>query len=93
MSQRLDCALCGYEILTYAEAVEAIENGGHCLLCGGALDAEGLRSLLDAWSDDEILAEGARRAEDEEEFADEELWLDSGPDFGDDGEDEDDDLP
>lgn len=88
----LACPACGYEIVTYAEAVEAIENGGKCLLCGGGLDEVGLRQLVERWSDAEILDEGAQRAEDEEEFAEEEAWLDSGPDFGDDGEEEDDEL-
>jgi hypothetical protein len=75
---------------SYSESVEAVENGGKCLLCGGELDLERLKILVASWSDAEVIAEGATRAEDDEELEEEELWLDSGPDFGDDGEDDED---
>jgi len=87
--RRLDCPACGYEMASYSESVEAVENGGKCLLCGGELDLERLTILVASWSDTEVIAEGASRAEDEEELEEEELWLDSGPDFGDEGEDAD----
>ena len=90
---RFECPMCGYEIASYGETVEALENGGRCLLCGGDLSRERLRELLDRWNDDSILEEGAARAVDEGELEEEEAWLDSGPDFGDEGEDDDDELP
>ena len=87
-----ECPMCGYEIATYSETVEAVENGNHCLLCGGDLDADKLKEALARWDDETVLAEGAARASDESELAEEEAWLDAGPDFGDEGEDDEDEL-
>lgn len=87
--RRIDCPNCGYSIVSYAESVEAVENGGKCLLCGGKLDLQRLTVLVDSWTDAEVLAEAATRADAEDDLAEEDLWLDSGPDFGDEGEDDD----
>lgn len=89
--RRVDCPSCGYAIVTYAESLEAVENGGKCLLCGGLLDLKRLTVLVDSWTDAEVLAEAADRADAEDDLADEDLWLDAGPDFGDEGDDEEDD--
>ena len=87
-----ECPMCGYEIATHGETVEAVENGNHCLLCGGDLDGAQLEEKLAAWDDDAVIAEGKARAVDESELAEEEAWLDAGPDFGDEGEDDEDEL-
>lgn len=85
------CAHCGYEIGTYAEALEALEGGAICLLCGGALDRDALAAAVDAWSDERVAEEGELRAETEGALLDEEEeLLDGSPDFGDEGEDEED---
>jgi hypothetical protein len=87
------CAHCGYEISTYSETLESLEGGGICLLCGGEMDCEQLSTQVDAWRDGSILAEGEQRAETEGEFLDEEEELLEGtPDFGDEGEDEEDTM-
>lgn len=87
------CPHCGYAIGAFAEALEALEAGGICLLCGGQLDQEQLRAAVDGWKDEAVLIEGAQRAEFEGEFLDEEEeLLDGNPDFGDEGEDEEDPM-
>ncbi|MFQ5749664.1 MAG: hypothetical protein ACE5H3_09435 [Planctomycetota bacterium] len=84
------CPHCGYELATYAEAQEALEAGAVCLLCGGRLERTALQTLVDSWTDEEILGEGARRADAEADFHQEEEDLFEGlPDFGDEGEEED----
>jgi len=84
------CPHCGYELATFAELQEALEAGAVCLLCGGKLDPAALQAQVDAWSDEEILGEGARRADAEADFHQEEEGLFEGlPDFGDEGEEED----
>lgn len=85
------CAHCGYEIGAYAEALEALEGGSVCLLCGGQLDAEKLQAAVDNWPDASIVEEGEKRAETEGAYLDEEEEMFEGtPDFGDEGEDEED---
>ncbi len=87
------CPHCGYEIATYSETLESLEGGGICLLCGGEMDVEALTAQVDGWRDASILAEGEQRAETEGEFLDEEEELFEGtPDFGDEGEDEEDTM-
>jgi hypothetical protein len=87
------CPHCGYAIGAFAEALEALEGGCICLLCGGQLDQEQLRAAVDGWKDEAILVEGAQRAEAEGEFLDEEEeLLEGSPDFGDEGEDEEDPM-
>ncbi len=87
------CKHCGYEIATYSETLESLEGGGICLLCGGDMDSAALAAQVDAWRDASILAEGEQRAETEGEFLDEEEELFEGtPDFGDEGEDEEDTM-
>lgn len=87
------CSHCGYQIGAFAEALEALEGGSICLLCGGSLDEEKLRAAVDGWKDAKILAEGQQRAETEGEFLDEEEeLLEGSPDFGDEGEDEEDPM-
>lgn len=85
------CPHCGYEIGAYAEALEALEAGALCLLCGGKLEEEQLRAAVDGWKDGAILDEGEQRAETEGAYLDEEEeLLEGSPDFGDEGEDEED---
>lgn len=87
------CPHCGYEIGVFAEAVEALEGGAICLLCGGQLDQEKLQQAVEQWPDASIANEGEMRAETEGEFEDEEEdLLEGSPDFGDEGEDEEDPL-
>lgn len=87
------CTHCGYQIATYSETLEALEGGGICLLCGGDMDSDALATQVDAWRDASVLAEGEMRAETEGEFLDEEEELFEGtPDFGDEGEDEEDTM-
>ena len=74
-----------------AEALEALEGGSVCLLCGGQLDQEQLQAAVDGWKDEAILEEGGQRAETEGAYLDEEEEMFEGtPDFGDEGEDEED---
>jgi hypothetical protein len=87
------CSLCGYEVVTYSDAVEALESGSKCLLCGGALDGAKLKHAVDHWDDLDILDEGRARALDEQEWHEDQEWVDSGHDFGDEGEDEEDEIP
>jgi transcription elongation factor Elf1 len=82
------CPECGYELTQFSEAVEALEGGAVCPMCGAALDAEALAAAVDRWDDFAALREGAERAEDAAALGDDEQWLESGPDFGDDGEED-----
>lgn len=84
----LACPDCGYEITEFSEAVEALEDGGACPVCGEALDEELLEKAVDDWDDFHALREGAERAEDLGALGEEEEWLDAGPDYGDDGEED-----
>ncbi len=85
------CPHCGYEMATFSETLESLEGGGICLLCGGEMEIEQLTIQVDAWKDASVLAEGELRADTEGEFLDEEEEMFEGtPDFGDEGEDEDD---
>jgi DNA repair exonuclease SbcCD ATPase subunit len=84
----LACSGCGYEIQQYAEAVEALEGGGLCPLCGEALDPEALEAAVDGWDDRAALQEGEERAEDLAALEEEEEFLDAGVDFGDEGEED-----
>lgn len=86
------CPNCEYEITTFAEAIEALESGGRCLTCSAALDVAALEAWADAWEDEEILAEGAERALAEVDLDEEEILFDGVPDFGDEGEEEEDPL-
>jgi transcription initiation factor IIE alpha subunit len=86
---RLICPECGYEIVTFAEAVEALEGGGRCLLCGSNMDKETLATAVDSWQDEAVESEGEQRAETEGEYlAEEESLFEGTPDFGEEGEDE-----
>jgi len=87
------CSLCGYEVVTYSDVVEALESGAKCLLCGGRLDPEKLKHAAEHWDDLDILKEGSARARDEQEWHDDQEWVDSGHDFGDEGEDDAEDIP
>lgn len=84
----LACPGCGYEIQQFAEAVEALEGGGLCPMCGEALDPEALAEAVDAWDDRVALQEGEERAEDLAALEEEEEFLDAGVDFGDEGEED-----
>jgi hypothetical protein len=84
------CPLCSYAVITFSDAVEALEGGGLCLLCGGNLDSEKLRKAIDTWKNDSVLAEGRERALDKSEWLEQNEWVESGHDFGDEGEDEED---
>ncbi|MCH2112834.1 MAG: hypothetical protein MK213_08250 [Planctomycetes bacterium] len=87
-----NCTHCGYEIGGFTEALEALEAGALCLLCGGSLDANALEIAVDGWKDEAIMKEGRLRAADEADSAEEMEALEAGPDFGDEGEDEEDPL-
>lgn len=82
------CALCSYEVLTYSDAVEALEGGSRCLLCHGKLDGEALKKAVDSWEDEAILEEGRTRAADKSEWLEENEWIEGDMDFGDEGEDD-----
>ena len=84
----VSCPECGYELTQFSEAVEALEGGAVCPMCGGPLDAAALAEAVDRWDDLTALREGRERAEDAATLGDEEQWLESGPDFGDDGEED-----
>ncbi len=88
----VQCPLCSYEVLTFSDAVEALEGGGRCLLCHGKLDSEALQTAVDQWDDAAILEEGHTQAQDKSEWMEENEWVESGMDFGDEGEDEEEDL-
>lgn len=83
------CAACGYEIQQFAEAVEALEAEGACPMCGETLDLEALAEAVEGWEDEAALREGQERAADLAELEEEEEFLDAGPDYGDEGEEED----
>lgn len=84
----LDCPHCGYGLSSYAEALEALEGGGACSMCGQPIPLELLEAAVEGWSDQELLREGAGRTADVAELAEEEDWESAGPDFGDDGEED-----
>lgn len=86
------CPLCSYEVLSYSDAVEALEGGARCLLCHGKLDGAALKSMVDNWEDEAILEEGRTQAADKSEWLEENEWVEGGMDFGDEGEDEEEDL-
>ncbi|MDA0667243.1 MAG: hypothetical protein O3A95_03525 [Planctomycetota bacterium] len=86
------CPLCSYEVMTYSDAVEALEGGAKCLLCAGSLDQETLRRAVDHWEDKAILKEGHTQALDKSEWLAENEWTEGGMDFGDEGEDEGEEL-
>lgn len=88
---RVDCPHCGYGVTGAAEAIESLEAGGLCPMCGDLIPLELLGAAVEAWEDAEILAEGAARSRDAAEAGEDEEWLSAGPDFGDEGEDEDED--
>ena len=85
---RIECTHCGYEIETFVEALEALDSGAHCLLCSQDLDAIALNKAVDGWKDSALLQEGEKRAADEAEVAEEDALFEGVPDFGDEGEDE-----
>lgn len=85
---KIDCPHCGYGLASYAEAVEALEAAGVCAMCGGIIPMELLEAAVEMWSDVELLSEGAQRSADEAGLAEEEDWESAGPDFGDDGEED-----
>ena len=91
-SPAVECAHCGYEIASFTEALEALEGGGRCLLCGGEIEKGSLENAVDNWNDEQLIEEGKSRAENEGDVMEEEELLEGGPDFGDDGEDEEDPL-
>lgn len=84
----VECPHCGYGVASGAEAVESLEAGGQCPMCGEAIPPELLAAAAEAWTDAEAMAEGAARARDAAEESEEEEWLNAGPDFGDDGEED-----
>ena len=85
----LTCPQCGYEIVTFAEAVEALEGGSRCLLCGSDLKKDALTKAVDSWQDEAVESEGEQRAETEGEYlAEEESLFEGTPDFGEEGEEE-----
>ena len=86
------CPLCSYEVMTYSDAVEALEGGAKCLLCAGSLDKEVLQHAVDHWEDQAILEEGRTQAADKSEWLEENEWIEGGMDFGDEGEDDDENL-
>lgn len=88
----VQCPLCSYEVCTYSDAVEALEGGSRCLLCHGRLDGEALQQAVDSWSDETILEEGRAQALDKSEWIEESEWIEGGMDFGDEGEDEEEDM-
>ena len=83
------CPHCGYGLASFAEAVEALEAAGACSMCSGIIPLELLEAAVELWSDAELLQEGGQRAHDEAGLAEEEDWESAGPDFGDDGEEDD----
>ena len=85
------CPLCSYTVVTFSDAVEALEGGGLCLLCGGKLDSAALKKAIDGWKNLDILAEGKVQAIDKSEWLEENEWVEGGHDFGDEGEDEEED--
>lgn len=86
----IQCPHCGYGLLSFTEAVEALEAAGACAMCGGIIPTELLEAAIELWTDAELLREGSLRSVDEAGLAEEESWESAGPDFGDDGEEDDD---
>lgn len=85
------CSHCNYAMTSYAEALESLEGGAVCLLCGGQLDKAVLSRAVDQWKDEALVTEGEERANTEGAYLDEEEEMFEGtPDFGDEGEDEED---
>lgn len=82
----LSCPDCGYELTQFSEAVEALEGGAVCPMCGAELDAAALAAAVDGWDDFQALREGRERAEDAAALGEDDPWLETGPDYGDDGE-------
>lgn len=87
---KIDCPHCGYGLASFSEAVEALEAAGACAMCGGIIPLVLLEAAVEAWTDLELLGEGAERAEVDADLAEEEDWESAGPDFGDDGEEDED---
>lgn len=87
-----ECPHCGYEIGTYSEALEALEGGALCLLCGGPLQEDALEQAVDSWREADIFLEGQNRAEAEAELEEDEDLFEGVPDFGDEGEEEEDPM-
>lgn len=87
---KIDCPHCGYGLASFSEAVEALEAAGACAMCGGIIPVVLLEAAVEAWTDLELLAEGVERAEVDADLAEEEEWESAGPDFGDDGEEDED---
>lgn len=85
----IQCPHCGYGLVSFAEAVEALEAAGACSMCGGIIPVELLEAAVELWADGDLLGEGRLRAADEAGLAEEEAWESAGPDFGDDGEEDD----
>jgi hypothetical protein len=77
-------------VITFSDAVEALEGGSLCLLCGGKLDGEALKKAIDSWENSAIMTEGREQALDKSEWLEENEWVEGGHDFGDEGEDDDD---
>jgi hypothetical protein len=69
--------------------VESLEAQGACPQCQKAIPTVLLEAAAEAWSDADAIREGAERAADAVE-SEEEEWLSAGPDFGDDGEEDED---
>jgi hypothetical protein len=88
----MECAHCGCEISTYTEALEALEAGGRCPMCDSRLDLDALEVLVDGWDEEELVAEGSQRSADLADFDEEEDLFEGVPDFGDDGEEDEDPL-
>lgn len=86
----VECPTCGYAVASRAEAVEALEAAGACPMCGETMPIERLEAFTESWEDAGAIEEGAARAADAAETAEEEEWLNAGPDFGDDGEEDED---
>ena len=84
----IECPHCGYGLTSFAEAVEALEAAGACPMCGRTIPLILLEAAADLWNDADALGEGEERAADAPGLAEEEAWESAGPDFGDDGEDD-----
>ncbi len=84
----IECPHCEYGITSCAEAVEALESGCACPMCGVVIPVELLEAAAEAWDDFAAIHEGAGRAADGAALAEEEAWESAGPDFGDDGEED-----
>jgi len=83
------CPGCSYTVITFSDAVEVLEGGCLCLLCGGKLDRAALESAVDSLETRAILVEGRTQALEKGEWHKENEWIEGGHDFGDEGEDED----